>query len=58
MIQSEELRHTARPLGLMDLPAEVFDKILETLDCIARLEAPEIRNEKSKGMVTITGPDI
>ncbi|EGF98716.1 uncharacterized protein MELLADRAFT_113310 [Melampsora larici-populina 98AG31] len=56
MIQSEELLHTARPLGLMDLPTEVFDKILETLDCIATLEARDIHAERSKGMVSITGP--
>lgn len=55
VIQSEESRHTSRPLCLVDLPIEVFDKILEKLDCIARFEAKEIYNKKEEKIVRITG---
>lgn len=54
-IQNEELRNVSRPLGLMDLPFEVCEKIIITLDCIARLEAKEICNKKHERKVTITG---
>ncbi|EGG01487.1 uncharacterized protein MELLADRAFT_67049 [Melampsora larici-populina 98AG31] len=45
-IQTEELRHKSRPRGLMDLPIEVFEKILETLDYTAKLEAEGIYDQK------------
>lgn len=47
---------TWRPLGLMDLPIEVFEMILETLDAIAKLEAEPIFEQRAKGMVVISGP--
>ncbi|EGG04987.1 uncharacterized protein MELLADRAFT_108016 [Melampsora larici-populina 98AG31] len=56
VIQSEELRHKSRPLGLMDLPTEVFENILETLDCMARLEAKSIQSRKRKRRVKVSIP--
>lgn len=53
--RNEDSRPTTRPVGLMDLPFEVFGMILETLDSIATLEAEEICNQKRLNMVTITG---
>ncbi|EGF98106.1 uncharacterized protein MELLADRAFT_113853 [Melampsora larici-populina 98AG31] len=55
-IQIEEWRHKSRPLSLVDLPIELFDKILEKLDCIARLEAKEVYEKKKEHIVAITGP--
>lgn len=54
LIQTEELRHESHPLGLMDLPIEVFNKILGTLDVMARLEAKEIALEKEESLMTIS----
>ncbi|EGG00794.1 uncharacterized protein MELLADRAFT_111497 [Melampsora larici-populina 98AG31] len=56
VLQSEEILHNAHPLGLMDIPIEIFGKILETLDCIAKLEAKELTEKKKKRKVVITGP--
>ncbi|KAH9808014.1 hypothetical protein DFH28DRAFT_1088354 [Melampsora americana] len=56
VIQDEELQDEFRPTGLMDLPIEVFDKILEQLDWIASLKAEETWGKKNLGKVIIKGP--
>lgn len=57
VIRNEELKHKSRPLGLMDLPIEVFEKILKKLDCFARLEANSIQSEKRKRRVQVSRQD-
>lgn len=54
--QSEEILHKPHPLGLMDIPIEVFGKILEILNMMAKFEAGEVTDQKSKRKVMITGP--
>lgn len=56
IIQSEKLEHKSRPVGLADLPIEVFYKILEQLDCIAIDEVWKIYKEKFDRRVMISGP--
>ncbi|KAH9811907.1 hypothetical protein DFH28DRAFT_1178675 [Melampsora americana] len=60
VIQNEESRKRFRPVGLMDLPIEVFQKILKNLDYLAELEAEDIYKRKSEARVTISssGPDF
>ncbi|EGF98699.1 uncharacterized protein MELLADRAFT_69086 [Melampsora larici-populina 98AG31] len=53
VIEIQKSEHTFRPLGLMDLPIEVFDNILKNLDGIAKLEAAEIYKEKRRAMPTV-----
>lgn len=55
-IHIARLEHTFRPLGLMDLPMEVFDMILETLDSIAKLESWILDEKKYDALVKISGP--
>lgn len=54
VIRIEELRHKPHRVGLMDLPLEVFNNILEILDHLARLEGKEIEDKKRKGIVEIS----
>ncbi|EGG05862.1 uncharacterized protein MELLADRAFT_63861 [Melampsora larici-populina 98AG31] len=55
VIKNEESSHT-RPLGLMDLPIDIFNQILETLDSIAKQETREIYDQNYKSRVEIAGP--
>lgn len=57
VIQNEELRHKSRPLGLMDLPMEVFGNILDQLDHISKLESAKIVDRKEVGQVVISQSD-
>ncbi|EGG07747.1 uncharacterized protein MELLADRAFT_116215 [Melampsora larici-populina 98AG31] len=54
--QIEKSKHKSRPVGLADLPIEVFYKILEQLDFIAVDEVWKIYKEKLERRVMITGP--
>ncbi|EGG05798.1 uncharacterized protein MELLADRAFT_107264 [Melampsora larici-populina 98AG31] len=56
IIQIGRLELKRQPIGLMDLPIEVFDNILKVLDCIAQLEDSEIYKERKEGEVVISGP--
>lgn len=56
VLREVELQHNSRPVGLVDLPIEVFQKILEQLDCIATLERVKTYRKKHLAKVLITGP--
>ncbi|EGG11466.1 uncharacterized protein MELLADRAFT_59652 [Melampsora larici-populina 98AG31] len=55
VIRNEEFRHKSHRVGLMDLPVEVFNNIVEHLDCMAKLEAEEIEEKREEGQVMIYG---
>ncbi|EGG00043.1 uncharacterized protein MELLADRAFT_118148 [Melampsora larici-populina 98AG31] len=48
------LRNTSHAVGLMDLPIEVFNNILEKLDCLAESEKQQITFKKQSALVMIT----
>lgn len=54
VIQIEEVRHKAPRAGLMDLPLEIFNNILDILDRMAELENREIVPRKRQRMVVIS----
>ncbi|EGF98108.1 uncharacterized protein MELLADRAFT_113850 [Melampsora larici-populina 98AG31] len=56
VIQDEESRHKSHPVGLMDLPLEVFDKIIEQLDCMATVQGWDIADEKRENRMLMSGP--
>ncbi|EGG11805.1 uncharacterized protein MELLADRAFT_102154 [Melampsora larici-populina 98AG31] len=56
VIQNVELEHKSRPMGLLDLPIEVFHKVLEQLNCMAGLEDGQNYMKKHLAKVIITGP--
>lgn len=43
-----------KSVGLMDLPIEVFNNILEALDCLAEYEESQITSKKRSGQVIIS----
>ncbi|EGG01930.1 uncharacterized protein MELLADRAFT_66717 [Melampsora larici-populina 98AG31] len=54
VIQIEELRHKPRALGLMDLPLEILNDILEMLNHMARLEGEVIKEDRWETATTWT----
>ncbi|EGG01969.1 uncharacterized protein MELLADRAFT_110590 [Melampsora larici-populina 98AG31] len=57
LIQIEELRHRSHPRGLMNLPIEIFNKILESLDDMARHEHHALDYLKRKRIAVISDSD-
>ncbi|EGG04166.1 uncharacterized protein MELLADRAFT_65109 [Melampsora larici-populina 98AG31] len=55
LIQTEELRRRSHPRGLMNLPIEIFNKILEALDDLSRNESYALAFQKRKGIAVISG---
>lgn len=56
VVRNDEMQRTTRPLGLMDLPMEIFQMILETLNCLAVFEADELVRKRYPGVVEISCP--
>ncbi|EGG04164.1 uncharacterized protein MELLADRAFT_108721 [Melampsora larici-populina 98AG31] len=54
VVQIQELEHKTRRLGLLDLPLEIFHKILERLEIMAMIEASEIKHRKHQSTVVIS----
>lgn len=56
VIQNEALKDKSRPLGLLDLPIDIFHIILEKLDYMAKLEARSIQSRKQRRRVKVSPP--